>query len=296
MPTFWDTVCKVFVRDYPLALLRLFNPSSTFVRAHPTELKEVDLHLDSLLEVVSHGQHMLLYVEFQTANDAIMAERLLRYNVITRMQQKLPVLSCVLYLLPDGQVPASPLRWHAPGRKDLLVFAFESIQVSHLLPEDVMRMDSIELLTLLPLTHGGATQQMIEYMLQRFRQHGDERLEVISFAFALLAVRNDKPTSDWLRKRFSMIEDLFEDDPMFEGIKERAFTKGEQQGEQKGALNSLRETTTTLIDQRFPSLHEIAQQQIALVEDPHTLQTMIVHLALVSTLEEAHHTLLSWQD
>jgi hypothetical protein len=270
----------------------LFDPSLTFVQARPTELKEVDLRLDSLLEVTSHDQPMLLHVEFQTANDPTMAERLLRYNVITRMQQKMPVLSCVLYLLPDGQVPVSPLRWHVPGRRDVLIFTFESIQISHLVPQDLLQLGSMELLTLLPLTHGGARQEMIEYMLQRLRQHGDEKLEVISFAFALLAVRKDESTSNWLRKRFSMIEDLFEDDPMFEGIRERAFTKGEQ----RGALNSLRETITTLIDQRFPSLHDVAQQELALVKNPHTLQTIIVHLALNSTLEEARHTLLSWQE
>ena len=283
MPTLWDTICKVFVRDYPRAILRLFDPSLTFVRARPTELKAVDLHLDSLLEVISHGQPILLHVEFQTSNDSTMAERLLEYNVITRRQQKLPVLSCVLYLLPDGKVPASPLRWHVPGRPDVLVFAFESIHVSQLVPEDLIGLGNVELLTLLPLTRGGARQEMLEYMLQALRQHGDEDLEVIGFIFASLAVRKNEPTANWLRKRFNMTEDIFSDIPLIRDIEER------------GELRSLRQTLLIIIERRFPSLLAVAQQQAALMEDPHTLQEVILNLSLASKEEDARHALLSWR-
>jgi hypothetical protein len=191
MATLWDNICKVFVRYYPRALLHFIDPASTFVRARPTELKEVDLRMDTLLEVVSHGQPMLLHIEFQSTRDPTMAERLLRYNVIARMQQKLPILSRVLYLLPDGSVPTPPLRWDVPGQTDILVFAFKSIQVSHLVPDDLIRTGGVEMLTLLPLTEGGASQQMIEYMLHRLREHGDSNLEMIGFTFASLVVRDD---------------------------------------------------------------------------------------------------------
>lgn len=150
----------------------------------------------------------------------------------------------------------------------------------------------MELLTLLPLTQCGARQEIIEYMLQTLRLHGDKNLEVIAITFASLVVRNDDRTIEWLRRRLEMMEDLFEDNPLFEGIKERIFN----QGEQRGAVDSVRETTIALVDQRFPTLHELAQQQTVLIEDPHTLQTLIIHLALASTLDEARHTLLSWQD
>jgi hypothetical protein len=118
MTTSWDMVCKVFAHGYPYALFSLFNIAGTFVQAHTTELKDINRNVDNLLEVVSHGQH----IEFQSSKDATMAERLLKYNVLIRRQQNLPVLSCVLYLLPDGKVPALPLRWNAPGEPEVLTF------------------------------------------------------------------------------------------------------------------------------------------------------------------------------
>jgi predicted transposase YdaD len=292
MSGFWDTICKVFVRNYPDALLRLFDTSATFVGARPTEIKEVERRMDSLLEVVSHHQPMLLHVEFQTNNDTNMAERLLEYNVITRRQQKLPVLSCVLYLLPHDSVPTSPLRWNVPGRTDILTFAFESIQASQLMPQDLIGMDSVELLTLLPLTHDGARQEMLEYMLQALRQNGDPELEVIGLAFASLAVREDEITTNWLKKRFQAMEDTFGDIPLFQDIKDKAFNEGEQRGEQRGALNSSREIIISLITYRFPALLPLAQQQIALIEDPHILQEMVLHISLADTEERARQELL----
>jgi hypothetical protein len=294
MPSFWDTVCKVLTRGYPHALLRIFNFSATFVQTLPTELKEVNRQIDSLLEVVLHGQHVLLHIEFQSTKNSKMAERLLEYNVLIRRQQSLPVISCVLYLLPDGNVPASPLRWHAPGEPEVLTFRFKSMQVSHLLPQELIGMGNVELLTLLPLTHDGARQEMIDSMLQTLRQHGDKELEVIGFAFATLAVRKDTATASWLRKRFDTMEDDFGDIPLFQGIKDKAFDKGLRQGEQRGEMNASRQIIISIIEQGFPNLLMLAQQQIESVEDPHILQSIVVHLALASTEEQARQTLLSW--
>jgi hypothetical protein len=60
--------------------------------------------VDALLEVSIDGQRMLLHIEFQTYNDDMMDEWLMRYNVLARMKYGLPVLSCVIYLLKDGGI------------------------------------------------------------------------------------------------------------------------------------------------------------------------------------------------
>ncbi len=65
--------------------------------------------------------------------------------------------------------------------------------MSQLVPVDLVQMGSVELLTLLPLTHGGARQEMIEYMLQTLRTHGDTNLEVIGLTFASLVVQTRIP-------------------------------------------------------------------------------------------------------
>jgi hypothetical protein len=59
------------------------------------------------------GEDMLVHLEFQIYGDPGMAERLLRYNILARSEHKLPVLSCVIYLLDDGEVLSPPLIWMA---------------------------------------------------------------------------------------------------------------------------------------------------------------------------------------
>ncbi len=80
-----------------------------------------------------------------------------------------------------------------------------------------------------------------------------------------------------------MTEDIFSDIPLIRDIEER------------GELRSLRQTLLIIIERRFPSLLAVAQQQAALMEDPHTLQEVILNLSLASKEEDARHALLSWR-
>jgi ribosomal protein S4 len=89
------------------------------------------------------------------------------------------------------------------------------------------------------------------------------------------------------------MEEDFGDIPLFQGIKDKAFDKGLRQGEQLGGVNTLRQTVVSVVEQGFPNLLTLAQQQIEFIEDVHTLQSIVVHLALASTEEEARQALLS---
>ena len=67
------------------------------------------------------GRQMLLHLEFQTHNDPEMAERLLRYNVLARSEHRLPVLSCVIYLLASGEAATSPLSRRLPTEQEVVL-------------------------------------------------------------------------------------------------------------------------------------------------------------------------------
>src|SRR5436305_11281695 len=110
----WDATMKKLIRDNPQAFIQWFTPSATFVKERINELENVQPEMDELIEVTEGGELMLVNIEIQAYNDPTMAERLLQYNVLARMQFKLPVLSCVIYLLKDGNVPISPLVWTIP--------------------------------------------------------------------------------------------------------------------------------------------------------------------------------------
>jgi hypothetical protein len=56
-----------------------------------------------------------------------MPQRLLRYNVLARMEHELPAHSYVIYLLDDGEIRQSPLKWATPIKSDVVQFQFENI-------------------------------------------------------------------------------------------------------------------------------------------------------------------------
>src|SRR6266571_1295128 len=116
----WDDSLKKLVQADPQAFVSWFVPNASFTGARPLELKHWTLEVDALLGVQVNGQDMLLHLEFQTHNDPAMAERLLRYNVLARSEHRLPVLSCVIYLLADGEVLPSPLIWTVPNEREVL--------------------------------------------------------------------------------------------------------------------------------------------------------------------------------
>ncbi len=118
----WDDSLKKLVHTDPQAFVSWFVPDALFTGERPHELKHWTLEVDALLEVMVSNQEMLLHLEFQTYNDPGMAERLLRYNVLARSEHKLPVLSCVIYLLKDGEAPSSPLKWKLPNGQEVLQF------------------------------------------------------------------------------------------------------------------------------------------------------------------------------
>jgi predicted transposase YdaD len=125
----WDDSLKKLVHADPQAFVSWFVPGASFIGARPHELKNWTLEVDALLEVKVDGEDMLLHLEFQTYSDPDMAERLLRYNVLARSEHKLPVLSCVIHLLAEGEVLPSPLIWMVPNGREVLQFHYQSIEL-----------------------------------------------------------------------------------------------------------------------------------------------------------------------
>src|SRR5579872_2919281 len=98
----WDDSLRKLVRANPQAFITWILGEGKFIAGLPEKLKTWKLEVDALLRTYVKGHEMLLHIEFQTCNDLEMAERLLRYNVLLRSEYKLPVVSCVIYLLRDG--------------------------------------------------------------------------------------------------------------------------------------------------------------------------------------------------
>ena len=189
----WDESLKKLVQADPQAFVSWFVPEASFTGARPLELKHWTLEVDALLEVQVKGQDMLLHLEFQTHNDPGMAERLVRYNVLARSEHRLPVLSCVIYLLGSGEALTSPLSWRLPTEQEVLRFHYQSIALKALSPEGVIRTGLTGLLPLLPLTKNGARREIVETMFSRLLAAKKIDLVPIGYTLASLALPPGKP-------------------------------------------------------------------------------------------------------
>jgi predicted transposase/invertase (TIGR01784 family) len=285
----WDATMKKLIRDNPQAFIQWFTPNATFVKERINELENVQPEMDELIEVTEDGELMLVNIEIQAYNDPTMAERLLQYNVLARMQFKLPVLSCVIYLMRDGNVPISPLVWTIPGGEEVLRFRFRSMEVADLSPEDILRTEQPALYTLLPLTKGRTGREKVEMMFGKLGGTGKTDLELIGFTIASLAFRKESQADQqWLIRRFRAMHDIIRETPIYQEI----LNEGREEGREEG-LEALRQTVVDVVQKRFPKIVRLAKKLVTLVEDTTTLRHLIVDVSVAKNAEEAKQHLLA---
>src|SRR5437588_3625275 len=290
----WDDSLKKLVQADPQAFVSWFVPDASFTGARPHELKHWTLEVDALLGVRVSGQDMLLHLEFQTHNDPAMAERLLRYNVLARSEHRLPVLSCVIYLLGSGEASTSPLSWMLPTEQEVLRFHYQSIELKALLPEEVMRPDLTGLLPLLPLTKNGARREIVESMFSRLLAAKKVDLVPIGYTLASLAFNRENPVDqDWLFRRFHEMHDILRETPIYQEILKEGREEGLEQGLQRGQLEALRQAIVEVVVERFPKLVRLTKKQVVLIEDPELLRHVLVKVSVAQSAEEARGHLLA---
>ena len=290
----WDESLKKLVQADPQTFINWFVPEAAFTAARPLELKNWTLEVDALLEVQVKGQEMLVHFEFQTHNDPEMAERLLRYNVLARSEHRLPVLSCVIYLLASGEASPSPLSWMLPTDQEVLRFHYQSIALKALLPEEVMRTGLTGLLPLLPLTQNGARREIVETMFSRLLAAKKIELVPIGYTLASLAFSRENPgDQDWLFRRFHEMHDILRETPIYQEILKEGREEGLEQGLQRGQLEALRQAVGERVVERFPRLVRLTKKQVVLIEDPEVLRYLLVKVSVAQSAEEASGHLLA---
>jgi predicted transposase YdaD len=234
----WDESMRVLVRKSPQAFVNLIIPQAHFVRECPHKLRNWQLEVDALLNVMIGDQELLLHLEFQTYHDATMPQRLLQYNVLIRSEYELPVISCVIYLLKGGKRPASPLRWEAPAGQEVLHFHFGSIEIGDLTPEEIVQTHQVGLLPLLPLTRGGASRNIVQMMFDKLAPGtgAQEDLALVGFTLASMVFQRERSVEqEWLIRSFKEMYDLIRDTPIYQEMTKMAREEGLEKVSKKGS-------------------------------------------------------------
>lgn len=290
----FDHFMKSLAHLNPNAFLQLLLPGASFCNEVPLNLKLVDFDVDVLLQMKWHGQEMLLHVEFQKRNDYKMDERTLRYNVLARIEHKLPVLSIVIYLFQDGNVPPSPLNWSIPTGQHILNFHFINLKLWEMSVEELEGLNYVELLALTPLMKDGASRDPVQRMMTSLYKTGDASLAYIGYNLAALTFLRhgaDNPDLNWITRSYEHMQEFFEESPIYQMI----LNKGIEQGLEQ-ALEKARATLLTIAETRYAQsdLLQFARKILDQVESYDALQQLTVQISLATTPEEVRSVLLAY--
>jgi hypothetical protein len=290
----WDrSMHYLFYVDPQAFLDLLLGEGQVRYIKHLPEKLEGDLSIvDTLLDtvVIENGLPLLVHLESETRKDAKIGERLVEYGlrIHKKYDYERDVLSGVFHLGNDAALEPSPLVWNTPLRQwsRPLEFGYPIVEMQNLTPEDLRRRGRVALLSLLPLTEGGAEPDIVQGMLHDL-EFEDRELLRIGFGMAMRRVSDTYRES--LKKEYYMIYNELRADPLF-----REFLVDErEEGRQQGALQTAQETVIRLIAARFPELEDFAKSAVAAVSNVERLQVLVIELSAASSEEIAKQLLFS---
>ncbi len=265
----WNDTLKKVVGVNPEDFVHWLFRDAIYEGEIDRELPLRTIHADYLLAMILNGTRCLLHIEFQRKPDADMAERLLEYNVQATRNDKehRPVYSCVIYLKPHENMPTSPLVKMFPGGVEIWRFNFKNIKPWEYTAQDILQEGLPGLLLFLPLTKDGQKRSTVEDMITGLVSAGKEDALPLAYILAALVLEN-KDDLQWLKERFAMLEEIFQDSWAYQDILRK--------GEEKGELLARRQAVLDVIKVRFPEVVTIAQKQVDTIIDLDILHDLLI--------------------
>ena len=274
MPGHWDDTMKRLIRAYPQHFVSWVLKGAIFKAALSIELKNWTREADFLLDVIQNERQMLVHMEFQSREDEDMAQQLLEYNVLATREHARPVLSCLIYLRKDSKIAESPLVWELPNGEKILYFHFIVIKLWEITAEELIQTDLTGLLPLVPLTKDGDQYGVIDAVATKLAAAKEYNLLEYARRFASLVFK-DGSDHEWLNRRFAMYRDILEDSWVV------------QEERREGKRDGLRQALLAVVHARFPEIIDLMKKQIDGVEDPESLQDLLVKISLAQNVEDA---------
>jgi predicted transposase YdaD len=137
----FDVTTKFLIENHTADWLALAGvPTRGLVpRVVDADLSTISSTPDKLIRLGLGRRGTAVHVEFQSARDADLDERVLAYNVLARRRHGVPVRSVVFLLRPEAGPPSvsSVIRWHGESSSPLS-FDYDLIRVWELPPERLL--------------------------------------------------------------------------------------------------------------------------------------------------------------
>ena len=209
-----------------------------------------------------------------------MAERIWEYNVLAALEHKCPVYSFVIYLMKDGKIEEPPLEWGLSKYAKVHVFRYTNIKLWELTVETLQAEHLAGLLPLCLLTQNGMKQEVAEDIFENLVDKKELLTLALTFASMIFEGEADQ---QWLRRRIGMLDDIIRETWFYRDIRKQGLEEGRGEGKQVGLYVALLD----IIQDRFPSIVDLAKKQIEAIKDPMVLRLLIVEISAVQSAEKA---------
>jgi hypothetical protein len=270
----YDTTLKALLREQAAEMIPYLVEEAEFVDTLDSEVlkPQPPLRADRAYKILYRGEPHVFHFELETGANSRMAYRMLSYHALLLEEQRLPVISLVIYPFRT-KLPVSPLR-ETSRQNELLVFHFKVLALWELEAKQYLKEHVVSMYPLLP-TMKGANASMLLEAVDELKQHYDETNlgRRLLWLRTLLERVKTLPQEDKSRveERLHMFDSLLEDDPY---IQER-----ENRAEARGETRALQQAVVEVVQVRFPTLEELAQQTVTQVSRPDALHLLIKQIS-----------------
>lgn len=295
----WDSTLKRLLGEAPHDFVRWFKPDTQFDEELSPHLGVRNIDADILYRVRYARKRCIFHIEFQRRSSAAMPRRLWEYNTLAALKYHLPVYSIVIYLKKGRSVIESPYIQKLPWGEEAQHFTYRVIKLWEISAEMILNAGFEGLLPLVPLTDGGLRAEAIEQVITQLNPPGGTpKADLLSLAYILASLQStNSDDRNRVTRSFAMIDDMLRESWVYKEWQQETTAKVTQQVTervtQQVTQQVMKQNIIVIIQARFPSLVELTQKRLKLLNDSEQLQQRFVQIARAKDEEEARHILLT---
>jgi hypothetical protein len=274
-----------------------------------TQFEGYEVDADGLLQIITTDEEeLLLHIEFQSSRDTTMSDRQLEYSFRARKKcGEKPVISCVIYLRPDGKLQEPPLCWQFRGHK-FMAFDYICIKLWELTREELLALNQPALLPLTLLTKGGASRTIVDEVFQGLREHRlQDLLPVANMLAEQVLGKNDL---EWLQRRYAQMTDILQDTWTYQTMNKMAQENVEkklreeyqqrfeelQKKAEQARRQALEQAIIAMTSERFSKLVRPAKRLMKFTQNAEQLQLLLISLSVARNEADAEQCLLHFDE
>jgi hypothetical protein len=290
-PQKYDETFKKWITQQADEILPILITDIQYERELSVEFSRSMMRADKVFEVSHHGKPYILNIEFQVGSDTYLPERLLLYNAALHYKYHLPVLSMVIY--PFSGTMAVPPLVIPNSEKDIVIFQFETVPLFQMNAEPYVQNHQTCMYPLLPTMLGFDADMAVQALSELSERYRDDRKTLIEqFIWMQLCLDRNRtiklPERIHIQERLNMFDQLWEESPTIQKMREEYRLKGRQEGLQEG-VQTLRQVLVDVVRPKYPDLVDLAQQQASHFDSPEAL-----HLLIQQVLNAPNTDIVRW--